>query len=737
MSENKKITLSETIGGKSLIIETGHIAEFAAGAVMAQIGDTVVLSTSVVSDKPKEGFPSFTPLTVDYRERTYAAGKIPGGFFKREGRPRDKETLASRLTDRSVRPLFPEGYYTETMVLNVVMSADTENDSDVIALNGASAALAISEVPWNGPVGAVRVGRLEGKLVFFPTFEERENLELEFVVSGTEEGLLMVEGGAREVSEDVMLEALTAAHEEIKKICRAIKGLAQKIGKKKREHVPTPVPAELKGAVEGEVKKRIADMLSKHPRKSERDAQVDEIKQWVIESQKEKHEDVGTYAGIIVEDVLYYESRKMVLDTGIRADGRKTDEVRPISIQVPALPRTHGSAIFTRGQTQAMATVTLGTPIDMQIMDELEGEYKERFMLHYNFPPFSTGEVKRLMGPGRREIGHGALARRALAPLLPDEEKFPYTVRIVSDILASNGSSSMASVCGGSLALFDAGVPMPAACAGIAMGLITDGKRHKVISDIMGLEDHLGDMDFKVAGTKNGITAFQMDLKVGGVTLEIMKECLEQAKRGRLHILSKMDEALPEPRKELSKWAPRMFRVVIPIDKIGALIGPGGKNIRKIQEETGAEVEVEDDGSVYISGLDSAGVEAAKKMVEYVTAEAEVGKIYKGKVVSVVEFGAFVEILPGKEGLCHISQLAENRVEKTSDVVKEGDEIEVKVLEVDNMGKIRLSRKAVLKPGSENEGGDKRPPRNGPSHGGGRREGGREGRPSFRGGGRR
>ena len=703
--ESSKTRLSERIGEKAFIMETGQLAKQAAGAVLVQLGDSIVLAAVTMASKPKAEIMSFVPLTVDYRERTYAAGRIPGGFFKREGRPREKEILSSRLADRCCRPLFPEGHNLETQVQIVVLSADGKNDTDVLGINAASAALMVSNVPFNGPLGAVRIGRKDGAFIVNPTFEEREEgLELELVVGGKSDGILMVEGGGKEVSEELMLEAVALAWAEIKKICALQTELQQKAGKTKSPVKPLPYPEGFKDAMKALVSQPILDCLMAFPEKHARDNQLKELKKSATATMLEKHPASETLSDLAFEDVLYNVSRQMVLEKKVRADGRKYDEIRPITSQAPFLPRTHGSALFTRGQTQALATVTLGTPQDMQIMDELEGEYKERFMLHYNFPGFSVGEVKPERGQSRREIGHGALAKRALYALLPSNDEFPYTLRIVSDIMESNGSSSMASICGGSLALFDAGVPLKAACAGIAMGLIYVDGKYAVISDIMGFEDHLGDMDFKVAGSANGITAFQMDLKVEGISLDIMKEALMQAKAGRLHILGKMNEALDKPRPELSPFAPRLFKVVIPQDKIGALIGPGGKNIRRIQEETGAEVEVEDDGSVFISGLDAEKVKAAKEMVEFVTAEAEVGKIYKGKVVSIKEFGAFIEILPGKEGLCHISQLDTKRVAKTEDAVKEGDSIEVKVLEVDNMGKIRLSRKAVLQPGSEFEG---------------------------------
>ncbi len=719
MDSLQSLRLQETVGGKTVVIATGTLARQAGGSVTVHLDETSVLTAATAAKEPKAGI-TFMPLTVDYRERTYAAGKIPGGFFKREGRPREKEILSARLTDRPIRPLFPEGWNCDTMVQTIVLSADSKNDSDVLSILGASAALLLSDVPWNGPVSGVRVGRLNGQIVFFPTFEERENLELELVVAGKKDAILMVEGGAREVSEDAMVEALEAAQREINKLCDLQLALVEASRKSGRvvakRAVPAPsYPEPVKQFVVDKATPEIRAILRKFHPKQGLDAQVAGLKDALRKSVAEKAPaepaflGAEAFVGPIVEDILYRESREMVLTDKVRADGRKVDEIRPITIQVPALPRTHGSALFTRGSTQALVTTTLGTPGDMQIMDELEGEFKERFMLHYNFPGFSVGEFKPERGPGRREIGHGALAKRALYPLLPPEEEFAYTLRIVSDILESNGSSSMASVCGGSLSLFDAGVPLKSSCAGIAMGLILEGERYAILSDIMGFEDHLGDMDFKVAGTRQGITAFQLDMKIEGLSVKMMQEALLQAKAGRLKILEKMDAAIASPRGELSPHAPRLIRLSIPVNKIGALIGPGGKNIRRIIEEYGVEVEVEDDGSVFIAGIDALGVDRAKAEVESLTVEPEVGKIYKGHVVSIKEFGAFIEILPGREGLLHISQIDVNRVNRVEDVLHEGDEVEVKLLEIDPEGKLRLSRKAVLQPGSELAGGGFKP----------------------------
>ncbi len=712
MDQLQKIGLQETVGGKSLSIQTGTLAKQAGGAVTVHLGDTIVFSAATVAENAKEV--SFVPLTSDYRERAYAAGRVPGGFFKREMRPRDKETLTSRLVDRPIRPLFPEGWNHETSIQSIVVSCDMQNDPDVLAITGASAALMLSDAPFNGPVGGVRICRVDGAFVLFPTWEERAKAELELVVAGKKDALLMVEGSSHEVSEEVFAEALEIAQKEINKLCAMQLELVKRseaAGRKVERYVvaapaiPAAVLELVKTKATEPIRKALRSKLDKHGL----DAQIHEIKDGLKKEVEEKGKADAAFAdGLkwvskIIENILYDESRILTLVDRVRPDGRGFEEIRPIEITLKPFPRLHGSVVFQRGQTQAFCSATLGTPGDMQIMDVLEGEYKERFMLHYNFPAFSVGEVRPERGPGRREIGHGALARRSLAVLLPPEEEFAYTLRVVSEIWESNGSSSMASVCGGSLSLFDAGVPMKAACAGIAMGLVLENGKYAVLTDIAGIEDHNGDMDFKVAGTRQGITGFQMDMKIEGLSIDIMKEALAQAKRGRLFILDKMDAVLPEPRKELSAFAPRLFRLQIPTDKIGALIGPGGKNIRRLIDTYGVQVDVEDDGSVFIAGVDPVGCEQAKAEVEALTIEAEVGKIYKGHVVSIKEFGAFVEIFPGKEGLLHVSQIDVKRVAKVEDVLKIGDEVEVKCLEVDPTGKIRLSRKAVLSPGSEND----------------------------------
>jgi len=684
-------TRSIEIGGKTITVETGKLAKQASGACTVRVGDTVVLVTAVAAKEPKENC-DFIPLTVDYRERTYAAGKIPGGFFKREGRPRDNETLKSRVIDRSIRPLFPETWHHNTQVAATVISYDGENDSDLAAMLGTSIALLISDIPFTTPICAVRVGRIDGKLVINPTIPQQKLSDLDLVMSGTEEALAMVEAGCKELSETEMMEALNAAHAEVKKLCAFQR---QFKGKEKVKPAELVIDPAIKADVEAMAASRTEQILVT-AEKSARENAWDALKKEVKTAMEAKYPETGAVVSFLLEDLFYRLARKLVLEKRIRTDGRKFDEIRPINCEIGLLPRTHGSALFTRGQTQALATVTLGNPRDMQIMDELGGEYKERFMLHYNFPGFATGEAKPERSAGRREIGHGNLARRSLLPLLPTEDEFPYTMRIVSDILESNGSSSMASICGGSLALFDAGVPIKCSCAGIAMGLIKEGDNYAILTDIMGMEDHLGDMDFKVAGTRKGITALQMDIKISGLTAEIMSQALEQARAGRMFILDKMEAAIGAPKPELSIFAPRMVSVNIPQSKIGELIGPGGKNIRRIQEDSGATIEVNDEGRVFISSTDQAAVALAKQMVEYLTADVEVGKNYKGKVTRILNFGAFVEILPGKEGLVHISQLAEGHVKKVEDVVKEGDDIEVKVSEIDSQGRVNLSRKAVL-----------------------------------------
>jgi polyribonucleotide nucleotidyltransferase len=700
MTKFKITRLEEKVGDKTISIETGLIAKQADASVTIQMGDTVLLSTVTCSKEQRPGPASFVPITVNYKERTYAAGKIPGGFFKREGRPTTKEILSSRLTDRSIRPLFPENFNMETQVSSMVLSSDQENDADILSIIASSAAITISCIPMGGPVAAVRVGMVDGEFIINPTFEQREKSELDLVISGTLKGILMVEGGANIVPDQTIAKVMEFAKPEINKLCNLQLKLRELVGVPKLEIPKEEFPKEIETAAEEIARPKIVEILNSFVDKHTREQNVKEIKKSLNEKFIEQYPDCEPIVSVLVEDILYEESRKLVLTKKIRVDGRKSDQIRDLDIRVGVLPRTHGSALFTRGQTQALVACTLGTPDDKQLVETLEGSHKDRFMLHYNFPGFATGECKPDRGPGRREIGHGELAKRSILPLIPSEENFAYTIRLVSDIMESNGSSSMASVCGASLSLFDAGVNMKAACAGIAMGLITDNKDYMVLSDILGMEDHLGDMDFKLAGTREGVTAFQMDVKLQeGIPLEILKEAITQAGAGRNFILDNMEKVIKTPRETLSIYAPRMLRLTIPQDKIGALIGPGGKNIRKIIEETGAEIEVQDEGDsgiVFISSTDVKNVESAKTMVEYYTAEVEVGKVYTGKVVSIQNFGAFVEVLPGKEGLLHISEIAPHRIEKVEDELKRGQEIEVKVVEMDNIGKFRLSRKVLL-----------------------------------------
>jgi polyribonucleotide nucleotidyltransferase len=680
------------VAGKKFIVESGKVAKQAGGSCTVRIGETIVLVTAVSLKEPKVGI-DFMPLTVDYREKTYAAGKIPGGFFKREARPRDGEILVSRLIDRSIRPLFPEYYRNDTQISAVVLSHDGENDSEMAAILGTSIALYTSDLPFTTPIASVRIGKIKGHLVINPLISEQKLSDLDLVVSGTEEVLTMVEAGARELSEAEMLEALNLAGETIKGICLFQKTLPAKT----KVVVEQPqYNSLLKADIEAEaVSKAETGVVIKE--KCEREFFWDSFKKDISSRLLEKYpEELPSTIDAILEDIFYKKARELVLNKKIRTDGRGFEEIRPITCETGVLPRVHGSSLFTRGQTQALVTVTLGSPGDMQVMDELIVEYKERFMLHYNFPGFATGEPKSERSVSRREIGHGNLAKKALRRILPDEEDFGYTIRIVSDILESNGSSSMASVCGGSLALFNAGVPVKSSCAGVAMGLMKEGGSYVILTDITGMEDHLGDMDFKVAGTRKGITALQMDIKNLGLTTEIMAQALEQAKRGRFFILDEMDAVVSVPKNDLSNYAPRMVTLIIPQNKIGELIGPGGKNVRKIQEDNNVKIDIEETGRVFISGIESDGVKSAKEYVECLTVEVEVGKIYKGRVTKIMAFGAFAEILPGKEGLIHISQLSNQHTKRVEDVIKEGDEVKVKVIEIDKQGRINLSIKAAL-----------------------------------------
>jgi len=696
MKPEVSAVIVDLAGGKQLTFETGKLAKQAHGAAVVRMGDNVVLATAVANADPREGI-DFFPLTVDYREYTYAGGRFPGGFIKREGRMSEREVLTSRQIDRPVRPMFAEGFKCETQVIAFVLSADASNDPDVLGINGASAALTLSDIPFLGPIGAVRVGQLNGQFVINPTYDEMRESTLNIMVVGTADGIVMIESGAKEVSEEVVVDAIEFGHTEIKKICAAINDLRHRVGKKKREVTPPEFDQAYYDALKKKVGVELSDALDtkKHP-KAESATLVKDIKKKL---QAEIPEDDEKALAKLKQ---YYETlrerifREEVIEKKHRPDGRAFDEIREIWIEAGVLPRTHGSAIFTRGETQALVTTTLGTSDDMQRLEGFEGEAKKRFMLHYNFPPFSVGEVAFLRGAGRREIGHGALAERAVSAVLPSEESWPYAMRVVSDILESNGSSSMATVCGASLSLMDAGVPLKAPVAGVAMGLVKEGGEYAILTDIAGAEDHYGDMDFKVAGTKDGITALQMDIKVAGITSQIMREALAQAKRGRLHILGKMEEVIAAGREKISDFAPRFYTVQIPVDKIRDLIGPGGKMIRSIVEQTGVKIDVEDSGLVKVASSDQASAAKALQIIGDLTATAEVGKTYLGKVTRLADFGAFVEIIPGTDGLLHISEVAEHRIADVRDELKEGDQVLVKVLAVEG-NRIRLSRKAILK----------------------------------------
>jgi polyribonucleotide nucleotidyltransferase len=687
--------LERTIGGKLLRLETGRLAKQAAGSALVQYGETMLLAAVTVSEQTSS-LPFF-PLTVEYREKSYAAGKIPGGFIKREGRPTDDEILAARLTDRSIRPLFPEGFRNEVQVFAYVLSADQENDADVWGITGASLALALSPIPWNGPIAGVRVGRVEGQWVLNPTFQQLEFSDVDIVVAGTRDSILMVEGSALELPEDEVTAALAFAQQGIAEIVAMQEELVARVGAAKMSWSKTEPPAELVARVRQLAGERVVEALNL-PEKSERAQALAAWRAAVAEQLVAEFPDRASEINGVLDDIEYETMRRQVLERGERIDGRDLKTVRPITCEVGILPRAHGSALFTRGQTQALVSTTLGTVSDEQRIDTVDvaQETTKSFMLHYNFPPFSTGEVRPVRGVSRREVGHGALAERALQGLLPPYEAFPYTIRVVSDILESNGSSSMATVCGGSLALMDAGVPMKAACAGVAMGLIKEGDRVAVLTDILGAEDHLGDMDFKVAGTRDGVTAIQMDIKIQGLSLDILRQALHQAREARLHILDVMAQTLAQPRSTLSKYAPRIITLQVKPDRIGDIIGPKGKTIRSIQDQTGAEINVDDSGLVTISSTSGEAGERAREMIAAIVQEPEVGKIYEGTVKSTTAFGAFVEILPGVEGLLHISELQHGRTERTEDVVKKGDRVRVKLLEVDSRGKMRLSRKAVL-----------------------------------------
>ncbi len=685
-----------SVGQNTLRFETGKLAKQAHGSVIVRLGDSVVLVTACHSANPREGI-DFLPLTVDYREYTYASGRIPGGFFKREGKPAEKEVLTSRCIDRPTRPLFPAGWRFETQIIALVLSADQANDTDVMAITGASVALALSDIPFQKTIAAVRMGLVDGQYIVNPTFLQRKESKLDLIVVGSKDGLVMVEAGAKEVTEEQVVVALETAHAAIKQIVAVIDDLAKECGKKKLTVAKKEISADFHKEIEAKIlgpltaAMRIREKLENYETV---DLTLKGLLAGLPESESEKKSD----AKVIFKDLKEKVLREEVLTNGVRLDGRKFDEVRPIWIETGVLPRVHGSAVFTRGETQALVTCTLGTADDAQKIESFEGETWKSFMLHYNFPPFSVGETGRMTGPGRREIGHGALAERSLTSLMPAEADFPYTVRIVSDILESNGSSSMASVCGGSLAMMDAGVPIKKAVAGIAMGLVMDEKsgKYAVLSDIAGAEDHYGDMDFKVAGTADGITALQMDIKVGGITTEVMRKALDQARNGRLHILGKMQEALGASRESISLFAPRIVTIRIPVDKIRDVIGPGGKMIRSIIERTGVKIDVEDDGRVNVASADGESAAKAISIIQELTATPELNKTYMGKVQRITDFGAFVEIMPGTDGLLHVSEIANHRVKDVRDELKEGEQLMVKVINIDPTGKIRLSRKVLL-----------------------------------------
>ena len=690
--------LERQFAGRTLSLEIGRMAKLAQGSCLVQYGDTVVLCAVTVQDNPTH-LPFF-PLTIEYREKTYAAGKIPGGFFKREGRPGEKEILSARQIDRPIRPLFPEGFMHETQVACFILSADQENDADVLALLGASVALNMSKVPFNTPVASVRVGRIKDTWLINPTFQQLEYSDVDIVVAGSAEALTMVEGAAIQVPEDEILEALRVGHDAIKELCALQRELLKDLNVPDMPWTPVEPDADLRSRVEALAAARVAEALNLGD-KQERNQAMAAVTEDVLGTLVDEDEDLADHAGAVGEILRAIEKRTMrqqILEKGERADGRGLDEIRPITSEVGVLPRTHGSALFTRGQTQALAVVTLGTSRDEQRIDSIDTreEVTKSFMLHYNFPPFSVGEARPYRGTSRREIGHGNLAERAIQSLLPAYDDFPYTIRIVSDILESNGSSSMATVCGSSLALMDAGVPVKAACAGVAMGLIKDGEKVAVLTDILGLEDALGDMDFKVAGTRQGVTSIQMDIKIEGMTPAILEEALERARTGRLRILDLMDQTLSEPRSDLSQYAPRIVSIQVNPEKIGEIIGPKGKTIRAIQDESGATIDIDDSGLVKIAAVSGEAGARAREMIEAIVQDPEVGRIYEGPVKNTTTFGAFIEIMPGVEGLCHISELQESRTEKTEDVLKKGDITKVKLLSIDEKGRLRLSRKAAL-----------------------------------------
>ncbi|SHG93800.1 polyribonucleotide nucleotidyltransferase [Tepidibacter thalassicus] len=682
------------LAGRKLSVEIGKVCEMSNGSCMIKYGDSVVLVNACASSEPREGI-DFFPLSVDYEERLYSVGKIPGGFIKREGKPSEKAILTSRLIDRPIRPLFPKGYRNDVQVVATVMSVDPNCSTDIVAMIGSSVALSISDIPFNGPTGSVCIGLIDGKFIVNPTAEEKEKSDLNLIVSGTKDAIMMVEAGANEVSEEVMLDAIMFAHEEIKKIVEFIEEIVEELGKEKQD-VVLYKPAE---EIEKEVREFATEKMKKAIKtveKLERTENMEKVKEETISYFEEKYPENIKDVEEVLHSIVKEEVRSMIINEEVRPDNRKLDEIRPIWSEVGILPRAHGSGLFTRGQTQVLTVTTLGALGDVQVLDGLEDEEYKRYMHHYNFPPYSVGEVRPLRGPGRREIGHGALAERALEPMIPSKEEFPYTIRLVSEVLSSNGSTSQASVCGSTLSLLDAGVPIKDMVAGIAMGLIKENDKVAILSDIQGMEDFLGDMDFKVAGTEKGITAIQMDIKIAGIDKDILKRALAQAREGRIHILNEMKKTIDKPREEISPYAPRIIKLNVDPDKVRDIIGPGGKTITKIIEETGVKIDIEKNGEIFIVSSDNDMRIKAKDMIIAIVKEPEEGEIYKGKVTRIMNFGAFVEILPGKEGLIHISNIAHERVEKVEDVLKVGDEVEVKVTEIDKQGRINLSRKALI-----------------------------------------
>ena len=691
------------LAGRELTITTGKVAEQANGACIVQYGDTVILVTATASKEPREGI-DFFPLSVDYEEKLYSVGKIPGGFIKREGRASEKAILTARLIDRPIRPLFPNGFRNDVQVIATVLSVDQDNSPEIASMIGSSIALSISDIPFSGPIGAVNVGLIDGKFIVNPNSEERETSQLDLTVAGTKDAIMMVEAGANVVAEETILEAIFFAHDEIKRICDFIEGITKEVGKDKLEFEVFVPDKELEEKIIEYGTESLIEAINT-VEKQEREEKIDEVSNKIFEHFIEEYPDNEADIKEVIDSIIKKEVRRLILE-GIRPDNRKPDEIRPISCEVGILPRTHGSGLFTRGQTQVLTVTTLGASSDVQILDGLGEEESKRFMHHYNFPPYSVGETRPIRGPGRREIGHGALAERALEPVIPSVDEFPYTIRLVSEVLSSNGSSSQASVCGSTLSLLDAGVPIKASVAGIAMGLIKEEEKTVILADIQGMEDHLGDMDFKVAGTREGITAIQMDIKIAGIDREILKEALKKAREGRLFILSKMEEAIASPRPELSKYAPKIFTMNIDPDKIREVIGPGGKVINKIIDETGVKIDIDDDGRIDIAAENAESGNKAIKMIEDIVRDVEVGEVYMGKVVKITSFGAFLEVLNGKEGLLHISNISKERVKRVEDVLKVGDEVMVKVTDIDKQGRINLNRKVLLSDEPEKDNGN-------------------------------